>query len=182
VTPVLFIGGIRSGKSGLALRWGALQGPRRLFVATCVPEDAQMRERVRRHQEERGTAWACIEEALHPEEALTRHLRESANPEDVVLLDCVSLWIAAMLSNGRSEDLVLKKVESLAACMCALDAAAALVTAEVGQCLAPVSELGRRFQDTLGAANQILAKRCDTVALVHCGLPLTLKGRLPEIP
>lgn len=43
-----------------------------------------------------------------------------------------------------------------------------------------MSGLGRRFQDTLGQANQMLARACRTVLFVSCGLPLVLKGRLPE--
>ena len=38
----------------------------------------------------------------------------------------------------------------------------------------------RFYRDALGLANQRLARACDAVVFVACGLPLALKGRIDD--
>lgn len=56
----------------------------------------------------------------------------------------------------------------------------ALVSAETGLGIVPPTPLGRLYRDVLGLANQTLARACTHVIFVSCGLPLALKGPLPE--
>ncbi len=47
---ILIIGGCRSGKSGHALELAeGLQGDNKLFIATCIPYDDEMKKRFERH-------------------------------------------------------------------------------------------------------------------------------------
>jgi len=174
---LLFTGGIRSGKSALALRWAGGQTDNRLFLASCVPEDAEMVARVDRHKAERGPGWNCLEEGLDPQKALESYFfsRELC----VLLFDCASMWIANMLYAGLTREAALSRVIRFAEYLAALNFPAALVSAEVGLGVVPANPIARRFQDTLGLANQILASFCQTVIFVSCGLPLSLKGTLP---
>ena len=104
---LLFVGGTRSGKSGLAQRWAEAQSPRRLFLATCRVEDAEMAARVARHQAVRGAGWHCVEEPLDPLAVLGGCPAGSAfGGAGVVLLDCVSLWIANLLAAGLTPEAV----------------------------------------------------------------------------
>ncbi|MBD5647037.1 MAG: bifunctional adenosylcobinamide kinase/adenosylcobinamide-phosphate guanylyltransferase [Desulfovibrio sp.] len=178
----LFVGGVRSGKSGLAQRWAEARAPRRLYVATCAAADAEMAERVRLHRAARGPEWACLEVPLDVPEALDAlwagHGPESA--AGVVLLDCVSMWIANLLGAGLSDAAALARVEALAASLERRTIPVAVVTAETGLGLVPPSPLGRRFLDVLGLANQRLAGLAEPVVLAVCGLALALRGPLPE--
>ena len=186
MTPpcALFVGGVRSGKSGLAQQWAEARAPRRLYVATGEPADAEMAERVRRHRAARGPEWACLEEPLEVAAALDALWAEkSASAEagspGVVLLDCVSMWIANLLGAGLDDDAVLARVDGLAASLSRRTLPVAVVTAETGLGLVPPSPLGRRFLDLLGLANQRLARVALPVIFVTCGLPLALRGTLP---
>ncbi|MDR2745406.1 MAG: bifunctional adenosylcobinamide kinase/adenosylcobinamide-phosphate guanylyltransferase [Desulfovibrio sp.] len=178
---LLFVGGTRSGKSSLALRWAESQAVRRLFLATCVPGDAEMAARVDRHRAERGPAWECLEEDLDPQKALEAHLFSAgADGPGVMLFDCVSMWIANMLYAGLTPGDALSRTEQFGEYLVGLGLPAVLVSTEAGLGIVPSNPVGRRFQDTLGLANQGLARVCRTVILVCCGLPLPLKGVLPE--
>lgn len=180
---VLFVGGTRSGKSGLAQRWAEAQAPQRLYLATGRADDAEMAARIARHKQERGQGWHCLEEPLDPVGALAS-LTHAAQPggkgPGVVLFDCVSLWVANLMAADMTEKGILDRVEALASGIAAYPLPLALVSAEAGLGMVAMSSLGRRFQDTLGLANQALARVCGTVLFVSCGLPLVLKGRLPE--
>ncbi|WP_300923638.1 bifunctional adenosylcobinamide kinase/adenosylcobinamide-phosphate guanylyltransferase, partial [uncultured Desulfovibrio sp.] len=180
---VLFVGGVRSGKSGLAQAWAEAQAPRRLFVATCRVADAEMERRVRLHRAARGSRWACREVPLEVPAALDAFWTAESAPREgrpgVVLLDCVSMWLANLLEAGHEDAAVLGRVDALAASLGRRRAPVAVVTAETGLGLVPPSPLGRRFLDLLGLANQRLARAADHVILVACGLPLALRGSIP---
>ena len=181
---VLFVGGTRRGKSGLAQRWAAAPSPRRLFLATCRVEDAEKAARVARHQAARGAGWHCVEEPLDPLAVLGGCPAGSAfGGAGVVLLDCVSLRIANLLAAGLTPEAVQARVAALAAGLAENGCRArpvALVSAETGLGIVPPTPLGRLYRDVLGLANQTLARACTHVIFVSCGLPLALKGPLPE--
>ncbi|MGD8412045.1 MAG: bifunctional adenosylcobinamide kinase/adenosylcobinamide-phosphate guanylyltransferase, partial [Desulfobacterales bacterium] len=69
---VLVIGGCRSGKSTYALQTAEnIDGDNKIFVATCLPQDNEMVQRVARHQKERGQHWTTIEEPLYLPEVIS---------------------------------------------------------------------------------------------------------------
>ena len=176
----LFVGGVRSGKSGLAQRWAEARALRRLYVATCAPGDAEMTERVRLHKAARGPEWSCLEVPLEVPEALDALWAGEAREAGVVLLDCVSMWVANLLASGLDDAGVLSRVTARAASLERRTLPVAVVTAETGLGLVPPSPLGRRFLDLLGLANQRLGRLAEPVVLAVCGLPLVLRGTLPQ--
>ena len=67
----LITGGARSGKSSFALSLGLRNYSKRAFIATAVPFDQEMKERISRHREERGDQFHTIEEPIDLPRVLT---------------------------------------------------------------------------------------------------------------
>ena len=70
------IGGCRSGKSTYALQTAEkISAAKKIFIATCVPQDDEMKQRVARHQKERSQNWVTVEAPLDLPQAMRHHLR-----------------------------------------------------------------------------------------------------------
>ncbi|WP_208294760.1 bifunctional adenosylcobinamide kinase/adenosylcobinamide-phosphate guanylyltransferase [Nitratidesulfovibrio liaohensis] len=186
---ILFTGGCRSGKSGLAQRWVEALGPSRVYIATGAARDAEMAERVRRHQAARGTGWRTVEEQLDVCAALRGCMASCAGQATAqslpqprphgVLLDCITLWLTNRMLADHDDAAILRGVEGLAALLRSATVPVAVVTNEVGWGVVPETPLGRRFRDLSGEANQLLATACTDVILAISGLPLAVKGGVP---
>ena len=50
-----------------------------------------------------------------------------------------------------------------------------MVTNEVGYSVVPENHIARVYRDIAGRVNQRVAKMCNEVYLVACGIPLRLK-------
>lgn len=173
---VLLVGGTRSGKSDLALRFAEAKGPVRLFVATALVRDDETRARRERHKAQRGQGWRTVEAPLEVLPVLQHDTAGSC----AVVLDCITFWLCNMQEQGLTTAQVLENVHALATWLAAPSLPVAVVTSELGQGIVPVTALGRAFRDLAGEANQVLAAACSTVLLVSCGLPLALKGKVPS--
>ena len=90
----LVIGGCRSGKSSHALHLADSMGNvRKYFLATCIPHDDEMHQRVSRHQADRGADWIAVETPVFLSEAL-----QNIGPRaDVLLVDCLTLWVSNLM-------------------------------------------------------------------------------------
>ncbi len=170
----LVIGGCRSGKSTHALALAeACPGDRRLFVATCRPTDDEMRHRVARHRRDRDPRWQTLEEPRAVAEAL---LTQSPR-QDVILLDCLTLWISNLLLDHGDEDFVNRQVEELAHVLGQVSCPVFLVTNEVGAGIVPENDLSRLFRDCVGFANQRIAAAVGKVVWMVAGIPVIIKGK-----
>ena len=180
---VLILGGARSGKSSLAEELASrLAGEGEvLFVATAQAGDDEMRERIAEHRRRRPASWRTLEEPRQ----LGPAIAESAGGARVVLVDCVTLWLANLLladsPDGESVppeagELALAEVDALLAAHRAGSAAFVVVSNEVGLGLVPPYPLGRVYRDLLGRANQRLAAAADEVYFLVAGLPVELKA------
>jgi adenosylcobinamide kinase/adenosylcobinamide-phosphate guanylyltransferase len=164
--PVVLVGGgSRSGKSRHALDLARRAGPRRGFLATAQALDAEMRDRIARHQAERAGAFQTIEEPLEIAAAIRAH----AAGLDAIVVDCLTLWLSNLLLAGRRPD-VDELLSAAGAAPCCV-----FVTNEVGCGVVPETELGRRFRDLAGSVNQRIAARADEVYWMAFGIPLRLK-------
>ncbi|MBI3327772.1 MAG: bifunctional adenosylcobinamide kinase/adenosylcobinamide-phosphate guanylyltransferase [Nitrospinae bacterium] len=168
---LLVTGGARSGKSRYAVDRARLWGPHVLYVATCQPEDDEMRERVRQHRTERPETWTTVE----PGHNVLAAIRDDGPRSDGILLDCLTLHVARLLVSGCGEIEVVQQAEDLCLALRAVSRPSAIVTNEVGWGVVPETPLGRLFRDAAGRANQVAARYAQEVVLLVCGLPVVVK-------
>ena len=179
----LVTGGCRSGKSAYAQQAAESRPAPRLYVATCpVMDDPEMQARVAAHRTAReGRGWETVEEPLDLAHTLSGS-PAGRPPHEVVLIDCVTLWINNLMYRAEQSGGELTEDDVVARCDTALDAAAATpgvvywVTNEVGLGIVPENPQARRFRDLVGRANQRIAARADGVTLLVCGVPVRVKG------
>jgi len=166
---IFVLGGARSGKSRHAQVLAEAMAPERLFIATAQAFDAEMRERIARHQADRDASWRTIEAPV----ALPAAIREHGAGEHVLLVDCLTLW----LSNLLLADMDLESAGSdLLDAVAQTSAPIVFVSNEVGFGIVPENALARRFRDAAGRLNQRLAARCDATDLVVAGIPMRIAG------
>jgi adenosylcobinamide kinase/adenosylcobinamide-phosphate guanylyltransferase len=163
---VLVGGGVRTGKSTFALQRARSLGRRRVFLATAEGLDGEMARRIADHARTRGDDFRTIEEPLALPEALLA-LRDA----DVVVVDCLTLWLSNLLVRGIPADDVGDRVAALQR----RAFHAVVVTNEVGMGIVPDSSLGRRFRDVAGAAHQRLATIADELFVGVMGVMLRLR-------
>jgi adenosylcobinamide kinase/adenosylcobinamide-phosphate guanylyltransferase len=205
---ILVTGGGRSGKSSYAQRVAQAVPGRRVYVATATPFDAELQERVAKHQDDRleGGWSATIEEPV----SLTRAIRQAPS-FGVILVDCLTMWVGNLMwaaerdgraalaagesgladASARAETAASTDAAALTegdiAGLCQEVVAAArerggtavFVTNEVGLGIIPDNPAARLYRDLLGRCNQVMAVAADTVVFMVSGLPLMLKGRDP---
>lgn len=167
---VLVGGGVRSGKSAFALARAQALGARRAFVATAQAFDAEMTARIARHRAERADRFRTVEAPL----ALTATLTDLDRHADVVVVDCLTLWLSNLLLADTPVAAIHAAIDELATALARLRCHAVLVSNEVGMGIVPPTPLGRAFRDLAGTAHQRLARVADELHLATLGVVLRL--------
>ncbi|KYF72083.1 bifunctional adenosylcobinamide kinase/adenosylcobinamide-phosphate guanylyltransferase [Sorangium cellulosum] len=167
-------GGVRSGKSAFALALGRSLGARRAFIATAEPFDDEMRARIAAHARERGDEFTTIEEPVALPERIA-----ALSSVDVVVVDCLTLWLSNLLlrdeTEGRELDRIEARIEDLAAAVESATPHVVLVSNEVGMGVVPESRLGRAFRDLAGRAHQRLNRSASELYVAVMGAVLRLR-------
>jgi len=175
---VLVGGGVRSGKSAFALRRARQLGERRVFIATAEAFDDEMRERVSRHKRERDGSFRTIEA---PRE-LSRTLR-AITDADVVVVDCLTLWLSNLLMDGLSSPDIEQHIDGLCETLGEMEPHVVLVSNEVGLGIVPDNPLSRAFRDLTGTAHQRVGAVAHEVYFGAFGQMLRLKpGPVLSVP
>jgi adenosylcobinamide kinase/adenosylcobinamide-phosphate guanylyltransferase len=168
---VLVGGGVRCGKSAFALARARALGATRLFIATAEARDAEMRERIADHRRERGTEFETLEVPL----ALADTLAAESGRADVIVIDCLSLWLSNLLLRGDTTAGIAREIEGLCAELQRRHCHVVMVTNEVGMGIVPDNALARRFRDAAGRLHQRVAAISDELYVGVLGTLLRLK-------
>lgn len=154
-----------------------------LYLATAIPVDDDMKERIRIHQERRDSEWGTYEGYRDLGEVV------KSTEKNTILLDCVTVMITNILCEDEERDFdkisasevekleseVIKELSNLVKAIRDEDKTLIIVSNEVGMSVVPSYRLGRIFSDISGKANQVLASLSDEVYVAISGLPLRLK-------
>lgn len=166
---IMVTGGQRSGKSVFAENLALKMSDHPVYLATAVVADDDMRKRVAIHKERRRDRWKNIEETLRLSET-------SINRNDVVLIDCLTLWATNWYffcdcNIEKSLDGMKKEITALLD----KDATFIAVTNEIG--LGGISEnaMQRQFTDLQGLINQYVAEISYEVYMSISGIPVKIK-------
>jgi adenosylcobinamide kinase / adenosylcobinamide-phosphate guanylyltransferase len=168
----LLLGGARSGKSARALDLARATTGRVLFVATAEALDDEMATRIATHRQERPVSWDTLEEPR----ALAEALEPRRDAYDVVVVDCLTLWVSNLMTSAAPAPNPLAELRRALDVYHAGHASWIIVSNEVGLGLVPDTRLGRDYRDTLGAVNRLVASHADTVTFMVAGLPLVVKS------
>ena len=101
---------------------------------------------------------------------------------DLIVVDCLTVWVANLLDRGRDDAAVLSEADELAAVLGERSVSLVVVSNEVGEGVHPPTEIGLRFRDLLGAVNQRIAAAADLVTLMVAGIPVPIKRAAPGPP
>jgi adenosylcobinamide kinase / adenosylcobinamide-phosphate guanylyltransferase len=184
-SSLIFItGGVRSGKSSFAERQAvetaSTTGRQLTYLATGVPSDPEMKERIEKHQQDRlkGTyQWKTIEQSVQ-----IGKLADHFTNEDIILMDCVTTLLNNELFSSEKEwdEHFLKTVKTNVITGITSIKNRAHTMIVVSNEVLNESLIGNELVFTygclLGQIHQYLVREADKVFLVEAGIPIVMKG------
>lgn len=177
---ILFSGGSKSGKSELAEDAAvrlAGDGGRLYYIATMIPRDDEDLQRIRRHRGARaGKGFITVECGGD-----INKLADDADPEGTYLLDSVTALLESVAFDDEykyrdsAADEITSSLKRLSRAVKDL----VLVSDNIFSDGGPYDTETEKYRKGLAACDRSLAKICDTVCEVTCGVPILFKGELP---
>lgn len=165
---ILVTGGQRSGKSRYAQDLALRLAENPVYLATSRVWDDEFKERVRRHQQDRGPQWTNLEEE--------KFLSRCDVRGRVVVIDCVTLWSTNFFFDNDSDvDKSLKEITGEFDRFTRQEATFIFVTNEIGMGGVAVDPVQRRFTDLQGWVNQYIGRAADEVVLMVSGIAMKVK-------
>jgi adenosylcobinamide kinase/adenosylcobinamide-phosphate guanylyltransferase len=178
-------GGARSGKSRFAEKTVSEIGNRIAYIATAIPFDDGMKDRIAKHQSQRPSTWATIEQYKDFEKLKSNMAFSEA---DALIFDCATVMITNLMMdsgydfdtvaveavNALEQEIAKEMMQLLSICREA-EKNLVIVSNEVGLGLVPSYRMGNFFRDIQGRINQLLAIEADAVHFVVSGIPLQIK-------
>jgi adenosylcobinamide kinase/adenosylcobinamide-phosphate guanylyltransferase len=163
---ILFIGGIKSGKSLNAEKYiQKLSKSKPVYLATSEFIDDEMRERIKKHQKQRAENFITVEEALNLEAEIKK------DDNSAVLVECLSIWVNNMLYHEKSFEDMQEEINRVM--MHKRDIV--FVINDVSSGVIPENALARKFVDANGKIAQLVASECDEVYHVVAGISTRIK-------
>ena len=168
------LGGARSGKSALAEQRAQVYSDKnKIYIATAQAYDSEMRDRIAHHRRQRSQDWTVVEEPIE----LAKEIKKYDDPRNIILVDCLTLWMSNLLMLDSWET-GKAKIGELMVNLPYLKAKNILVSNETGLGVVPVGQLIRQFVDESGRLHQQIGKIADRVTFCVAGFPMILKGSI----
>ncbi len=182
---ILVTGGARSGKSNFAEKICKTKEGKVLYLATSVPFDEEMEDRIKKHKEDRPDDWFLIEKYKNFKEL---EKFENFKKSDIVLLDCITVMISnvfveeelddntEIVEYDKIEKRLIKEIGELITLIKDQGKIAVLVSNEIGMGIVPINRFTRMYRDTAGRVNQYISDRADKVYLTVSGIGIDIKS------
>jgi adenosylcobinamide kinase/adenosylcobinamide-phosphate guanylyltransferase len=168
---ILVVGGCRSGKSSHALHMAERIPGQKIFIATCIPQDKEMEQRVFRHRQQRSSVWETLEVPV----SLPETINKNSVKKNVILVDCLTLWINNLILKDDKPKGIDTHIQKLVQSIEKVECPVILVSNEVGTGIVPENKLARLFRDVAGFTNQKVAAVADQVIWMVAGIPVKIK-------
>jgi adenosylcobinamide kinase/adenosylcobinamide-phosphate guanylyltransferase len=181
---IMVTGGARSGKSTFAEETVKSFGSNVVYIATSIPFDEEMKDRIKKHRAQRPAEWETVEAYKD----IDLMLEGKLNGMDAVPLDCITVMVSNLMLEkaydwdgiapeeiNAVEETVKKEIQKLIDTVQNASVPFVVVTNELGMGVVPPYELGRAVRDIAGRANQMLAKAASEVYLCVSGIPVKIK-------
>lgn len=181
---ILVTGGARSGKSNFAESLCIKQNNKTAYIATSIPFDEEMKDRVKKHQQSRPKEWKTYE--IYKD--IYSIIEDLGKNHDTVIMDCVTLMVNNLMFTygievdcATSEELnelesyIKDQITKLLEAVKETDLYFVIVSNEVGMGIVPENKLSRVYGDFVGRANQLIGKYSDEVYFVVSGIPMKVK-------
>lgn len=168
----LVLGGANSGKSSFAEILLRNTGLPRIYIATAQAFDPEMAAKISAHKMARGPDWVTIEAPFDLTQAVA-----NCPTDAIALIDCATLWLS---NHVLADSDVSAQCDALMTTLSAAPCPVVVVSNEVGMGIVPDNALARQFRNAQGRLNQQIAAQAGLVVAVMAGLPLVIKGALPQ--
>ena len=166
---VLVTGGTRSGKSRYAQQRAKQLHTTPVYVATARVWDDDFKQRIVRHQQERGPEWSNFD--------TEKYFSALPLTNRVVVIDCVTLWLTNFfVDHDQNIEHALREFQQeIDKLEMQQTTTYIIITNEIGMGLHADTAIGRKFVDLQGWANQYIASKADEVIFMVSGIPLQVK-------
>lgn len=181
---ILVTGGARSGKSTFAEEEAKKAGTNVIYIATSIPFDDEMKDRIKKHRQQRPSNWETVETYKD----IDLHLKGRLEGKNAVLLDCITIMVSNLMLEkaydwegmavdeiNEVEAKVKIEIDKLINVAQESSVPFIIVTNELGMGVVPPTSLGRAIRDIAGRANQMLARAASEVYLCVSGIPVKIK-------
>lgn len=179
---VYFTGGARSGKSRHAENYIKNKNyDTKIYIATGIAFDDEMKDRVIKHQKNRGDSWLTIEKYKNLKDFIP-------NGSGVILLDCLTNMVSNLMLEqdidwdnttmdiiNHLESSILKEIKEFLDFIKTTQYDLVVVSNEIGWGIVPSYPLGRHFRDICGRANALVGEYSEEAYLVVSNLQIKLK-------
>jgi len=171
MSKLIFITGpVRSGKSNFAVNLAKKSKKKIIFIATCKPVDTEMKERIKKHQQQRPKEWITIEEEIDLGSVLRK-----ISKDKLIIIDCITLWVSNLFFHNFNEKEILKIVNDLISIIKRKGLSVIIVSNEVGWGIVPNNKIARNFRDIMGIIHQKISESSNEIYLLVSGIPIKLK-------
>ncbi len=175
---IVFVsGGARSGKSQVAEQrvLSAAGDASCYYIATATVDDAEMADRVSRHQARREGQWVTLEAPLAIDQAIAQ-----VPDHHAVLLDCLTLWAGQVLFGAEPNEEFSDEQGLTLLDRCLRDAQArgltlVIVSNDLNEELIPDQPVTWRYVEFIQCLHRWLAAQADSVLEVIAGCAVEWK-------